>query len=199
VTSCRVDIPAAVKTRLFAHLFPGDHGAHAAVLAAALVRDGSCTRLLVRHLLPAIDGIDYVTGSHGQHHLRADFVRRGIAFCREHSLAYLAVHNHGGDYHVAFSRVDHESHERAYPALIDLMQGRPVGAIVFATNAAAGEIWWNSSHRCPVDEVRVIGHTIQRLGAGSTITVLSRPASTTGKSGCSVPTVKSYYNVRPSE
>jgi hypothetical protein len=34
---------------------------------------------------------------------------------------------------------------------------------VFATHAAAGEIWWNAANRTPVQEVRVIGHAIERL------------------------------------
>src|SRR5262249_2515881 len=81
----------------------------------------------------------------------------------EQQLVYLAVHNHAGTNRVGFSSVDLASHQRGYPALLDLMQGVAVGALVFATQAAAGDIWWSATHRTPVEEVRVIGHTIERL------------------------------------
>lgn len=160
---CRIDIPASIKSRLFSHLFPGDGDEHAAVLAASIARDGDYLRLLVRHYMPAEDGVDYIAGVRGYRHLRAEFVYRCIVFCREQGLVYLAVHNHSGTDRVGFSRVDLESHKRGYPALLDLTQGIPVGALVFATHAAAGDLWWSATHRIPVEEVRVIGHTIERL------------------------------------
>jgi hypothetical protein len=163
VSDCRVDIPAYLKVKLFSHLFPGDHDEHGAVLAASLAWDGDRVRLLVRHIIIAEEGIDYVPGVHGYRRLRAEFVHRALQFCRDHRLAYLAVHNHGGTDRVAFSSVDLNSHERGYPALLDLMQGLPVGALVFASHAAAGDIWWRVDHRTPISEVRVIGHTIDRL------------------------------------
>jgi hypothetical protein len=163
VVSCRVDIPAHIKAQLFAHLFPGDGDEHAAALAASIARDGNHVRLLVRHCLPAEDGIDYVAGARGYRHLRGEFVHRCIVFCREQQLVYLAAHNHAGTDHVGFSRVDLASHERGYPALLDLTQGIPVGALVFATRAAAGDIWWSTGHRTCVEELRVIGHTIEYL------------------------------------
>ena len=163
VTACRVDIPATLKEQLFKHLFPGDHEEHGAVLAAALASDGDRTRLLVRHVIIAEEGTDYVAGVRGYRRLRPEFVQKAVQFCRDHGLAYLAVHNHGGRDHVAFSEVDLASHERGYPALLDLMQGLPVGALVFASAAAAGEVWWRVDQRTSVSEFRVIGHTIERL------------------------------------
>jgi hypothetical protein len=165
VSSCRVDIPARLKARLFAHLFPGDGDEHGAVLAASIVHSGGRARLLVRHVMLAEEGIDYVRGLKGYRLLRAEFVQRCLSFCREQHLAYIAVHNHGGSDHVEFSGVDLASHERGYPALLDLMQGLPVGALVFARHAAAGDIWWTAAHRTPTTEVRVVGHTIERLRA----------------------------------
>lgn len=163
VKTCRVDIPAHIKARLFAHLFPGDSDEHAAVLAASIAQDGGQVRLLVRHCMLAEDGTDYIAGVRGYRHLRGEFVHRCIVFCREQGLVYLAVHNHLGTDRVGFSRVDLASHERGYPTLLDLTQGVPVGALVFATRAAAGDIWWTAAHRATVEEVRVIGHTIERL------------------------------------
>jgi hypothetical protein len=163
MTSCRVDIPAQLKQSLFAHLFPGDGDEHAAVLAASMTGEGSNLRLLVRHVLLAEDGADYVAGVRGYRHLRGEFVQRCITFCREQRLAYIAVHNHAGTDRVAFSSVDRASHARGYPALLDLMRGLPVGAMVFAQRAAAGELWLTNSVRIVVEEFRVIGHTIERL------------------------------------
>lgn len=161
--TCRVDIPAQIKSQLFAQLFPGDGDEHAAVLAASIARDGDHVRLLVRHYMPAEDGVDYVAGVRGYRHLRGEFVHRCIVFCREEKLVYLAIHNHGGADRVGFSDVDLASHERGYSTLLDLTQGIPVGALVFATRAAAGDIWWSATHRTRVEEVRVVGHTIERL------------------------------------
>lgn len=169
IVICRVEIPAPIKSRLFSHLFPGDGDEHAAVLAASIARDGDSVRLLVRHYMPAEDGVDYIEGVRGYRHLRAEFVYRCIVFCREQELVYLAVHNHAGTDRVGFSRIDLQSHERGYPTLLDLTQGLPVGALVFATRAAAGDIWWSATHRTPVEEVRAVGHTIERLTPEATI------------------------------
>ena len=53
----------------------------------------------------------------------------------------MAIHNHGGRESVEFSGDDLQSHERGYPALLDIMRGVPVGALVFASDAIAGDIW----------------------------------------------------------
>ena len=60
--------------------------------------------------------------------------------CADENLGYLAVHNHGGDTSVGFSSVDLASHESGYPALLQLIGG-PVGALVFARRAVAGDLW----------------------------------------------------------
>ena len=40
-----------------------------------------------------------------------------------------------------FSTVDMDSHERGYPALLDIGKGVPVGALVFGRRAVAADIW----------------------------------------------------------
>jgi len=106
-------------------------------------------------------------------------------FCREQQLVYLAVHNHGGTDRVGFSRVDLASHERGYPTLLDLTQGVPVGALVFA-NVRRRDVWWTSAHRTKVEEVRVIGHTIERLTPEPRHPIEPVPTTpTTAKSSCS--------------
>jgi len=148
--------------RLYAHLFPGDDDEHGAVLLCGTVTTGRGTRLLVRDLVLARDGIDYVPGQFGYRALTADFVARCSDRAAREGLAYLAVHCHGGSDSVAFSPDDMRSHERGYPALLDITDGGPVGALVFAKSAAAGDIW-TTAGRHTVDEVHVTGMRPRRL------------------------------------
>jgi hypothetical protein len=95
--------------------------------------------------------------------LRAQFIAERIAYCRQHKLAYLAIHNHGGVNSVEFSRDDLASHERGYPALLDLIKGPPVGALVFAGNAIAGDIWMPGGGRIELLHARIHGARIRHL------------------------------------
>src|ERR1700722_15587237 len=94
VSSCRVDIPAHLKAELFQRLFPGDDDEHGAVLAASLAWNGDQVRLLVRHVILAEEGVDYVPGVRGYRRLSGEFVHRALQYCRDHRFVYLAVHNH---------------------------------------------------------------------------------------------------------
>jgi hypothetical protein len=138
----RLVMPEELYEQLHAHLFPGDNDEHGAVIAAGLAAsfDGGM-RLLARDLHLAVDGHDYVPGKRGYRMLHADFVRDHILACRDERLVYLAVHNHGGTDTVGFSPDDFQSHERGYPALLDVANGMPVGALVFAKRALAGDIF----------------------------------------------------------
>ena len=156
-------LPAALKKDLFSHLFPGDGEEHGAVLSAGVVDTDRGLRLLARDFFAAADGEHYVPGRRGHRMLTPQFVNECIRYCRDEHLAYLAVHNHPGMDDVRFSGVDLESHERGYPALLDIAQGRPVGAIVFANRAAAGDLWLSGNYRLPLRECRVVGRTIDRL------------------------------------
>lgn len=142
--------------RLKEHLFPGDDDEHGAVLVCGVQDDGTTRRLLVRAVHAAKDGVDYVPGKTGYRALTADFIVKHIDSCARERLAYLAVHNHGGSNAVAFSRTDLESHERGYPALLDITEGGPIGALVLAKNAVAGDIW-EPAGRASVAETIVLG------------------------------------------
>jgi hypothetical protein len=143
--------------RLDAHHFPDDNGEHGSVLVCGAVETERERRLLVREMLPAIDGKDYVAGIKKHiHTLVADFVSEKVGYCADQKLAYLAVHNHGMDTQVEFSPTDFASHERGYPALLDITKGGPVGALVLGGKAVAGDIW-TSSERSPVEKVIVLG------------------------------------------
>lgn len=144
------------------HLFPGDGDEHGAVIAAGLATSPRGTRLLARDLFLARDGIDFVPGVRGYRRLTPEFVSDRIRHCRTQSLVYLAVHNHGGSDSVAFSGVDNHSHERGYPALLDI-SSNPVGALVLAPDALAGDIWTPDRARRAIAETLVVGRNLRRL------------------------------------
>ena len=149
--------------KLYAHLFPGDGDEHGAVLRAGVVRDSERLRLIVRDVVPAVAGSDYVAGQIGYRALQPSFIHRQITACRDQGLAYLAVHNHDCDDRVAFSRIDMASHERGYPALLDIGNGIPVGALVLGRRSIEADIWTPDGQRRTLSEAKVIGPTLQRF------------------------------------
>ena len=163
-SGCDILVPSEVHQRIMQHLFPGDHDEHGAILRAGIVRNGSSLHLLIRDVHPAEFGTDYVAGRYGHRALTPTFIHRKILQCRDAGLAYLAVHNHGGsDRHVKFSRIDLESHERGYPALLDIGRGVLVGALVYGRRSVAADIWLPDGSRRSLGTYRVIGHEITRL------------------------------------
>jgi molybdopterin/thiamine biosynthesis adenylyltransferase len=157
------------------HLFPGDGDEHGAVLRCGIARTDRGTRLLVRDVVLAQDGVDYVAGDRGYRKLTAAFVADTIDECADLGLAYIAVHNHGGKDRVAFSPTDMASHERGYPALLDINGGVAVGALVFASKAVAGDIWSADGRRHPLTHLRVIGRPQQTLTAAPSNAFLADP------------------------
>jgi molybdopterin/thiamine biosynthesis adenylyltransferase len=146
---------------LHQHLFPGDHDEHGAVITAGIAETERGTRLLAREIFLAQDGVDYVPGTRGYRALTAKFVAEKSGYCADQRLCYLAVHCHGGRDSVAFSGDDNASHERGYPALLDITNGGPVGALVLAENAVAGDIW-TPQGRLELDHMRVIGPRVRK-------------------------------------
>ncbi|MGN6221872.1 MAG: ThiF family adenylyltransferase [Microbacterium sp.] len=148
---------------LLAHLYPGDRDEHAAILRCGLARTPRGNRLLVHDVLYAVDGIDYVPGDRGYRKLTADFVLQTAESCADDQLIYIAVHCHGGTDRVEFSEIDLASHERGYPALLDITERPAVGALVFARNAVAGDIWLADGTRVPIEHLEVQGRPRIRL------------------------------------
>lgn len=136
---------------LEAHLYPGDGDEYAAVLLAGVHVRRDRVRLLVREVFPAAEGVDHVPGKYGYKMIRAQFIQPLLRKARDEKLVYLSVHNHAGVGRVAFSDDDLASHERGYPALLDIVDGLPVGALVFARGAVAGDIWLPDGHRVPIE------------------------------------------------
>ena len=59
--------------------------------------------------------------------------------------------------------MDLATDERGFPALLDVMKDVPVGGLVFAENAIAGDIWTADGQRHALHEAVVVGPTRQRL------------------------------------
>lgn len=154
----RLILPEGMSHRLSEHLFPGDRDEHGAIIYAGLhVTSEGIVRLLGRELVLAQDGTDYVESERAHRKLRAQFIQEHIRRCREVGLVYLAVHNHRLADSVAFSPKDLDSHRRGYPALVDINYPRPVGALVSAGRAVAGEIWLSSDVQVALATTEVIG------------------------------------------
>jgi molybdopterin/thiamine biosynthesis adenylyltransferase len=147
---------------LMRHLFPGDRDEHGAVVLCGTANTQHGSRLLVREVVLAVDGRDYVPGTRGYRHLTGEFVTHQVRKARDEGLVYLAVHNHGGLDSVGFSRADLESHERAYPTLLGVTK-QPVGALVCTERAAAGDIWLPSGQRAAIESIEVVGTRRQVL------------------------------------
>lgn len=160
---CRIRIAQEHFDVLHRHLFPGDNDEHGAVLLAGISQTNGRLTLLVRELHLAVDGVDYIEGKIGYRALHPSFIHRLITRARDENLVYLAVHNHFGDYQVDFSQVDLDSHERGYPALLQISRGIPVGALVFGRRSVAADLWVSKTVRMKVDDFVVVGCRIQRL------------------------------------
>jgi ThiF family len=151
-------------------LFPGDRDEHGAALLCGLARSDRSLRLLVRQVIPAIDGSDYLPGVRGYRHLTGEFVTRQLRVAKDLGAVYLAVHNHAGSGSVAFSAPDLDSHERAYPTLLKV-SGNPVGALVLSADAVAGDIWMPDGARHPLAFTTVVGDRLEvRSPTGRTLT-----------------------------
>jgi hypothetical protein len=155
-------LDAQQRRHLDGHLF-SDGDEHGAVIAAGVTRSERGVRLLAREIFLAEDGVDFVPSKRGYRRLTAAFINDKIRYCRDHGLAYLAVHNHGGSDSVGFSGDDLRSHERGYPALLDIGRGIAVGALVFAREAVAGDIWTSDRGRRPLAEAVVVGPRLVHL------------------------------------
>ena len=161
--TCRIRISREHFDLVHQHLFPGDYDEHGAVLLAGMSSTRSQITLHVREVHLAQDGTEYVVGKIGYRALTPTFIHRLITRARDERLVYLAAHNHGSDLEVDFSRIDLESHERGYPALLQIAKGMPVGGIVFGQRSMQLDLWLPSGNRLCLDEAIVVGNTIHRL------------------------------------
>jgi ThiF family len=162
-TRCRLRIARRDFDILKSHLFPGDHDEHGAVLLAGISCHEGMHTFHVREVHLAEEGTDYVEGKIGYRALSPKFIHRLITRARDERLAYLAVHNHGSDLEVGFSKIDYDSHERGYPALLQISRGMPVGALVFGQRSCEADVWLEDGTRLALEEAVVVGSTVRRL------------------------------------
>ncbi len=148
--------------KLTDHLFPGDGDEHGAVLLCGVSNRGLRRRLIVREVVLAVDGEDYVPGVRGYRHLTGEFVTHQVRRAKDLGLAYLAVHNHSEFGDAGFSAPDIASHERGYPTLVKLA-GQPVGGVVCSRSALAGDLWYPTGGRGAIGRTTIIGPRQQRL------------------------------------
>jgi ThiF family len=160
---CQIRIARDDFEQLKRHLFPGDGDEHGAVLLAGISHRNDRLTLHVRELHVAGEGVDYVEGKIGYRALHPSFIHKLITRARDERLAYLAVHNHEADRDVTFSQIDLQSHERGYPALLQIAKGMPVGAVVVGHRSIQADVWNTDGSRLELDEAVIVGCTIQRL------------------------------------
>lgn len=158
--TCRLRIARDDYDLIIKHLFPGDHDEHGAVLLAGLSSADRQPTLLVREVHLAKEGVDYVAGKIGYRALAPSFIHRMITRARDERLVYLALHNHASDQEVGFSRIDLQSHERGYPALLQIARGMPIGALVFGHRSIEADLWLPEGKRLSLDQAVVVGNSI---------------------------------------
>jgi len=160
---CRLRIGRVDFDRVWGHLFPGDGDEHGAVLLAGISHAEGRLTLHIREVHLAEEGTDYVQGQIGYRALAPKFIHRMITRARDERLAYLAIHNHWSDREVGFSRIDVDSHERGYPALLQIARGMPVGALVFGRRSIQADLWLPDGTRMELEDAIVVGNTVQRI------------------------------------
>ncbi|MCY3541521.1 MAG: ThiF family adenylyltransferase [Gammaproteobacteria bacterium] len=157
MNSWRLTLPERLYQSLSEHLFRGDDEEHGAVILAGTCQSDRGLRLVARELHLAVDGTDYIRNERGYYTLQPHFITEKILRAQRLKLAYLTVHNHMGIDSVEFSHIDLRSHERGYPALLDINEDRPVGALVFAKEAIAGDLWLRGRKRSQLNHAIVVG------------------------------------------
>lgn len=162
---CLLRVPVRMMQDLRSHLF-STSGEHAAVIEASYFQSGRGHNFLAKALHLAEDGKDFFLNDRHCYSMRSSFVRDRIWQCRQNGTAYLAIHNHGGNRRVAFSDVDIASHESSAPSLLQIANGLPVGWLVFAEQAAAGDIWFPDGNRRELSFVSVSGKASIRMDSG---------------------------------
>ncbi len=150
---------------LRSHLLGNPKGQEeAAALIAGIVETKRQLRLLVREVVPIPDEYVLHKSSVGLQ-IHPDFLSRQLKECRLSGSAFMLAHSHPlGSRHVQFSGVDDAGEEALFPKILSLNEGLPVGSIVMSPKSLSARVWLPSENRPrPVDEVRVLGQTIERF------------------------------------
>lgn len=166
MTAVQVRIGRDHYDQLHGHLFPGDRDEHGAVILASTSKTRGRLVLHVREVHLCMDGVDYVPSELGYRAVTAQFIHRLITRARDERLVYLAVHNHHSDRTVGFSDIDLASHERGYPALLQIARGVSVGALVLGRRSMAADVWLPTGERLCLEKAWVVGRTMLQIDSG---------------------------------
>ena len=156
-------IAAEDYERLHAHLFPGDHDEHGAILLAGEHHAAGHDTLAVRetHLL---EPNELPPGIHGYRQFSAAALARLGNRAAQHRLAIVTVHSHPGAHDSnSLSGDDLAAHERVFPHLLDITGAGSVSGIALGEASAAGESWHADGSRRELTRVQVIGASAKTL------------------------------------
>jgi hypothetical protein len=149
-------IPAGDYERLHAHLFPGDHDEHGAILLA-----GEHLAVRETHLL---EPDEFPPGTHGYRQFAAGALARLGNRAAQERLAMVTVHSHPGAHERnGLSRDDLAAHERVFPHLLDITGAASVTGVALGEASAAGESWNADGSRRELTRVQVIGASARTL------------------------------------
>ena len=150
--------------RLEAHLHRDDGDEHAAFLFAGEMAHAGGRRLLIRQVVEVPDDEFGPSDRGGYRQVSGAAVARAALECARRGLRLVWAHNHPGSRERAgFSGPDRETHARAHPGLIELSGGRAVTALVFGSDAVAGEIWTPGGGVERLERLDVVGARMQTL------------------------------------
>jgi hypothetical protein len=150
-------IPAGDYERLHAHLFPGDHDEHGAILLAGEHHAPGRSTLAVRetHLL---EPEEFPPGTHGYRQFAAAVLARLGNRAAQERLAMITVHSHPGAHERnSLSSDDLAAHERIFPHLLDITAAASMTGIALGEASAAGEIWHADGSRRELTRMQIIG------------------------------------------
>jgi hypothetical protein len=156
-------ISAGDYKRLHAHLFPGDHDEHGAILLAGEHHSAGQSTLAVRetHLL---EPDEFPPGTHGYRQFAAGALARLGNRAAQERLALVTVHSHPGAHERnALSGDDLAAHERVFPHLLDITGATSVTGVALGEASAAGESWYADGNRRELTRVQVIGASMRTL------------------------------------
>ncbi len=156
-------ISAGDYKRLHAHLFPGDHDEHGAILLAGEHHSAGQSTLAVRetHLL---EPDEFPPGTHGYRQFAAGALARLGNRAAQERLALVTVHSHPGAHERnALSGDDLAAHERVFPHLLDITGATSVTGVALGEASAAGESWYANGNRRELTRVQVIGASMRTL------------------------------------
>jgi hypothetical protein len=149
--------------RLHAHLFPGDHDEHGAILLVGERHAAGQSTLAVRetHLL---EPDEFPPGIHGYRQFAAGALARLGNRAAQERLAMVTVHSHPGAHERnGLSGDDLAAHERVFPHLLDITGAASVTGVALGEASAAGESWHADGSRRELTSVQVIGASARTL------------------------------------